>query len=390
MSKNIVLGISGGIAVYKVASLVSKLIKNDYNVDIIMTKNATEFVMPLTFETLSKNKVIVDMFEEKTEHDVRHISLAEKADLFLVIPATYNIIGKVASGIADDMLTTVISATKAKKIFALAMNTNMYNNPILIENLKKLEKLGYEFIDAAEGKLACETSGKGRMEEPEKIFEYIEDFFQKKQILKGRKILITAGPTEEAIDPIRYLSNRSSGKMGYALAKAARNMGADVSLVSGPVYLKDPEDIKVLKVKTALQMYDIILENYNKNEIVIMAAAVADYRIKNYSINKIKKADDNFILEFERNPDILKKLGEIKEKQFLVGFAAESENLEENAIDKLQRKNLDMIIGNEVNAFNSDENTVIIIDKNKRIEKVDKMDKENLAYKILEEIADRI
>lgn len=390
MTKNIVVGISGGIAAYKTASLISKLKKNGYNVDVIMTKSATEFITALTLETLSKNKVIIDMFEKKNEYDVRHISLAEKADLLIVVPATYNIIGKVAAGVADDMLTTVISATKAKKIFALAMNSNMYDNPILKKNIENLKNLGYGFIDVEEGVLACDTVGKGRMEEPENIFNFIEEFFKKDKRLEGKKILISAGPTEEKIDPIRFISNKSSGKMGYSLAKAAKDMGAEVTLVSGPVNLEKIDGIKTIDVKTAIEMHDEILKNYEKNNIIIMAAAVADYKVKEVADKKIKKSDGNLFIELERNPDILKKLGERKDTQFLVGFAAESEKLEENAVNKLQKKNLDLIIANNVSAFQAEKNSVIIIDKSLKIKKLNNVLKKELAYDIWDEIADRI
>lgn len=390
MSKNILIGISGGIAAYKTANLVSKLKKNGYNVDVIMTKNATEIITPLTLETLSKNKVVVDMFEKRTEYDVRHISLAEKADMLLVVPATYNIIGKVASGIADDMLTTVISACKAKKVFALAMNTNMYENPILWKNISYLKSLSYEFIDAGEGMLACDVLGKGRMEEPEKIYSYIEDYFEKKRVLKGKKVLITAGPTEERIDPIRYISNRSSGKMGYALAKAAKILGAEVTLISGPVNLEKIELIKTIDVRTAIEMQEEINKEYKDKDIVIMAAAVADYRVKEYSEQKIKKTNGDFFIQMERNPDILKGLGDKKENQFLLGFAAESENLRENAIGKLESKNLDMIVANSVSAFQSEKNSILIIDKDKNVKEIESGLKEDLAYSILDAIVKKL
>ena len=339
MAKNIVLGVTGGIAAYKSANIVSMLKKKGYNVNVIMTKNATEIITPLALETLSKNKVVVDMWEKKNHTDVEHISLAEKADLVLVAPATYNIVGKVANGIADDMLSTVISATKAPVYFALAMNVNMYENPILLENMSKLEKYGYKFIEADEGFLACNVNAKGRLKNEEEIADLVDRALRKERGLAGKKVLITAGRTEESIDPVRYLSNRSTGTMGYALAEAAADLGAEVTLVSGPTNLVPPSGVKFVSVKSAREMYDAVIERYDSQDIAVACAAVADYRVKEYSQQKIKKGDGELILELTRNPDILLEMGKRKNKQILVGFAAESENLEENAKKKLEKKN---------------------------------------------------
>ncbi|OQY10837.1 MAG: bifunctional 4'-phosphopantothenoylcysteine decarboxylase/phosphopantothenoylcysteine synthetase [Fusobacteriia bacterium 4572_132] len=385
--KNIVIGVTGGIAAYKVTTIISELTKKGYNVDVIMTKNATEIITPLTLETLSKNKVCVEMFDKNDYRDVKHISLAQKADLFLVVPATYNIVGKVASGIADDMLSTVISATKAPVYFALAMNENMYGNPILENNIKKLEKWGYKFISADEGKLACNTVGKGRLKNPIEIIEIIENQVIEEKILAGKKIMISAGRTEEAIDPVRYLSNRSTGKMGYSLAEAARNLGAEVTLISGPVNLEEIVGIKTIRVKTAEEMYEKCMNNYKNQDIIIMTAAVADYKVKEYSDKKIKKNGDELILKLIRNPDILLELGKIKKNQKLVGFAAESNDVLENALKKLVKKNLDLIVANNTENMAKDTNEIMIIKDEKNIEKYANKLKKDLAYDILSEIS---
>ncbi|BDU51282.1 bifunctional phosphopantothenoylcysteine decarboxylase/phosphopantothenate--cysteine ligase CoaBC [Haliovirga abyssi] len=385
-NRKILLGITGGIAAYKSAIIASKLKKLGYDIYVVMTENATKIISPIVFETLTGNKVYVEMFKQIDYTEVEHIELAKKVDLIVVAPATYNIIGKIANGIADDMLTTVISAFKKDKFFALAMNTNMYENPILQENIVKLKNNGYKFIDATSGELACKTIGKGRMAEPEDIVIKIENYFNKKDILKGKKVLITAGRTEEAIDPIRYMSNRSTGKMGYSLAKAAKLYGADVTLISGPTNLKKIDGIKTINIKTANEMYEETLKKYDNMDLVIMSAAVADYKVKEYSNEKIKKQDDDLTLKLTRNPDILFELGKMKKNQYLVGFAAESSNLIKNSLGKLKRKNLDMIIANNVSGFSSDENKAyIILDENKIIE-LETMQKNELAFKILDKI----
>lgn len=386
MNKNILLGVSGGIAAYKSANIISKLKKRGFNVRVIMTKNATEIITPLTLETLARDRVVVDMWAEKANYDVEHISLADWADLILVAPATLNIVGKIANGIADDMLTTVISASKAPCYFALAMNVNMYENPILRENIEKLKKYGYKFIDADEGFLACNVNAKGRLKDEEEIVLEIERHFNQKDLLKGKKILISAGRTEEALDPIRYLSNHSTGKMGYSIAKVCEELGAEVTLVSGPSNLKAPNVTKLIEAKSALNMYDAVKNEFSNTDIFIATAAVADYRPKDVSDIKIKKKEGELIIELERNPDILLEMGKIKDKQLLVGFCAESVDLLENAKGKLERKNLDYIVANSVSYFGKDENKVFIMDKNNEVEELPQMDKENLAKLLVEKI----
>ena len=297
--KTVVIGVSGGIAVYKACDVVSRLKKLNANVHVIMTKSATEFVTPLTFQSLSQNYVVSDMFEEPKTWDVEHISLAKKADVFLIAPATANVIGKVANGIADDMLTTTVMATTGKVLIAPAMNTNMYRNPILQRNISILKELGYNFVDPDSGRLACGDIGEGKLASPEKIVDAVVDLFNEdKKDLLGKKIMITAGPTVESIDPVRYLTNRSTGKMGYAIAKMAANRGADVTLVSGPTNIEPPSNIKkLIKVQSAKDMYDAIIDNFDENQVIIKSAAVADYKPKNYSDKKIKKSTDDLIIE---------------------------------------------------------------------------------------------
>lgn len=386
MNKNILLGVSGGIAAYKSANIISKLKKRGFNVRVIMTKNATEIITPLTLETLARDRVVVDMWAEKANYDVEHISLADWADLILVAPATLNIVGKIANGIADDMLTTVISASKAPCYFALAMNVNMYENPILGENIEKLKKYGYKFIDADEGFLACNVNAKGRLKDEEEIVLEIERHFNQKNLLKGKKILISAGRTEEALDPIRYLSNHSTGKMGYSIAKVCLELGAEVTLVSGPSNIKAPNVTKFIEIKSALNMYEAVKNEFANTDIFIATAAVADYRPKDVADIKIKKKEGELIIELERNPDILLEMGKIKDKQLLVGFCAESVDLLENAKGKLERKNLDYIVANSVSYFGKDENKVFIMDKNNEVEELPQMDKENLAKILVEKI----
>ena len=327
---NIVFGVSGGIAVYKAVDVVSRLKKQCANIDVIMTNSSTKFVTPLTFQSLSQNYVTVDMFEEPKTWEVEHISLAQRADLFLVAPATANLIGKIANGIADDMLTTTIMATKAKVVFAPAMNTNMYNNPIFIKNMEKLKALGYEFINPGVGRLACGDYGEGKMAEPIDIVEYVLNIFSNKE-LKGKKVVVTAGPTIEDIDPVRYITNNSSGKMGYNLANEAKNRGADVILISGPTNLSPPSGVKLINVKTTEDMYNETLKHFQDAHVVIKAAAPLDYRPKSYSNDKIKKNNDELEIRFIKNKDIAYELGKLNEKQLIVGFAAESNNLIDNA-----------------------------------------------------------
>ena len=393
--KNILVGVTGGIAAYKSAGIVSLLKKKGYNVKVVMTENATKIIGPLTLETLSRNRIYVDMWDSNPHYEVEHISLADWADMVLIAPATYNIIGKVANGIADDMLTTVISAVSVRKpVFsALAMNVNMYENPILKENINKLKSFGYRFIDAEEGLLACNYSAKGRMSEPENIVDGIERYsiFSKFEnfdiVLKNKKILITSGRTKENIDPVRYLSNNSSGKMGYSLAQAAVDLGAEVTLISGPTNLKVPNGLeKFIFVESALEMYEKVDEYFKNTDIFIACAAVADYRPKEYKKEKIKKSDSDFVIELVRNPDILLEMSKKKEKQLLVGFAAETNNIKESALKKLEKKNLDIIVANNASVMGSDENVIEIIKKDRTSVEISQKSKIELAYDILNEV----
>ena len=393
--KNILLGVTGGIAAFKSASIVSLLKKKGYDVKVVMTKNATNIIGPLTLETLSRNRIYVDMWDTNPHYEVEHISLADWADMVLIAPATYNIIGKVANGIADDMLTTIISAVSIRKpvFFALAMNVNMYENPILKENIDKLKSYGYRFIEVEEGLLACNYVAKGRMTEPEDIVAEIEryDIYSKIEnfntALKDKKVLITSGRTKENIDPIRYLSNNSSGKMGYSLAQAAIDLGAEVTLISGPTNLEIPKGLKsFVSVESALEMYEKVDEYFGDADIFIACAAVADYRPKEYKKEKIKKSDSDLILELVRNPDILFEMGKKKDKQLLIGFAAETNDIKENALKKLQKKNLDFIVANNASTMGNNTNTVEIIRKNKTSVKINQKNKIELAYDILKEI----
>ena len=393
--KNILVGVTGGIAAYKSAGIVSLLKKKGYNVKVVMTENATKIIGPLTLETLSRNRIYVDMWDSNPHYEVEHISLADWADVVLIAPATYNIIGKVANGIADDMLTTILSAVSVRKpvFFALAMNVNMYENPILKENINKLKSFGYRFIDAEEGLLACNYSAKGRMSEPENIVDGIERYsiFSKFEnfdiVLKNKKILITSGRTKENIDPVRYLSNNSSGKMGYSLAQAAVDLGAEVTLISGPTNLKVPNGLeKFIFVESALEMYEKVDEYFKNTDIFIACAAVADYRPKEYKKEKIKKSDSDFVIELVRNPDILLEMSKKKEKQLLVGFAAETNDIKENALKKLEKKNLDIIVVNNASVMGSDENMIEIIKKDRTSVEISQKSKIELAYDILNEV----
>ena len=393
--KNILVGVTGGIAAYKSAGIVSLLKKKGYNVKVVMTENATKIIGPLTLETLSRNRIYVDMWDSNPHYEVEHISLADWADMVLIAPATYNIIGKVANGIADDMLTTVISAVSVRKpvFFPLAMNVNMYENPILKENINKLKSFGYRFIDAEEGLLACDYSAKGRMSEPENIVDEIERYsiFSKFEnfdiVLKNKKILITSGRTKENIDPVRYLSNNSSGKMGYSLAQAAVDLGAEVTLISGPTNLKVPNGLeKFIFVESALEMYEKVDEYFKNTDIFIACAAVADYRPKEYKKEKIKKSDVDLVIELIRNPDILLEMSKKKEKQLLVGFAAETNDIRENALKKLEKKNLDIIVANNASVMGSDENVIEIIKKDRTSVEISQKSKIELAYDILNEV----
>ena len=393
--KNILVGVTGGIAAFKSASIVSLLKKKGYNVKVVMTENATNIIGPLTLETLSKNRVYVDMWDKNPHYEVEHISLADWADIVLIAPATYNIIGKVANGIADDMLSTILSAVSLRKpvFFALAMNVNMYENPILNENINKLKTYGYRFIDTNEGLLACNYEAKGRMKEPEEIVDIIERYNLASKIdnfrdaLKGKRLLITSGRTREDIDPIRYLSNKSSGKMGYSLAQAAVDLGAEVTLVSGPTNLNVPDGLKeFISVDSAIHMYEKVDEKFKDTDIFIACAAVADYRPKEYQDKKIKKSDLNLTIELVRNPDILFEMGKKKENQLLVGFAAETNNIIENALKKLEKKNLDMIVANNASTMGTDTNSIEIIRKDRSSTVINQKSKIELAYDILKEV----
>lgn len=391
MKKNILLGVTGGIACYKAAALTSKLVQSGYSVKVMMTKSATNFVSPLTFQALSRNEVYTDTFIENNPEVIAHIDLADWADLCLIAPATANMLAKLAHGLADDMVSTTLLATTAPVWIAPAMNVHMYDHPAVKKNIDTLHQFGHRFIEPGDGYLACGYVGKGRLEEPETIVDYIDQHFSEpEQPLKGKKVLITAGPTKEKIDPVRYLTNHSSGKMGYALAEEAEKMGAEVVLISGPSTLPVPTGVKCISIETAENMYEQVLKYFPSADIVIKSAAVADYRPKQTSQQKIKKKDGNLILEFERTKDILMELGKRKEHQYLVGFAAETEKLEEHAYGKLERKNADMIIANDLTAkgagFSADTNIVTIVQKNHRPKKLPLLSKNETARRVLEEI----
>lgn len=391
MSKTVVLGVSGGIAAYKACDVVSRLRKENIQVNVIMTKHATEFVSALTFQSISQNPVAVEMFEPVTNWDIEHISLAKKADIFLIAPATANIIGKIANGIADDMLSTTVMATKAPVVIAPAMNTNMYENPVTQANIQKLKDLGYIFIEPGYGRLACGDLGPGKLAEPDLIVENIKFLLNKTDELKGKNVLVTAGPTQEAIDPVRYITNKSTGKMGYALAYQAALMGAKVTLVTGPTNLEIPFGIsEVIKVKSAQQMYEAVTSSFDEMDIVIKSAAVADYKPKNISDSKIKKSDSDLVLELDRNKDILFELGKLKTKQVLVGFAAETDDLIANAQKKLAKKNLDFIVANDLKqegaGFAGDTNIVKLLFADGNIEELPIMTKNQLSKEIYDKI----
>ncbi|MCQ2220585.1 MAG: bifunctional phosphopantothenoylcysteine decarboxylase/phosphopantothenate--cysteine ligase CoaBC [Prevotella sp.] len=365
-NKTIVLGVTGSIAAYKIANLASMLVKQHATVHVIMTKNACNFITPTTFETLTGNKCLVDTFDRNFEFQVEHVALAKRADIFLVAPATANVIGKLASGICDDMLTTTIFATKAPRLISPAMNTAMWENPILQDNLKKLQHYGYYIIEPAAGRLACGDTGSGKMPSEDVLMENIIYHLSEKRDMEGKKVLITAGPTQEAIDPVRYITNHSSGKMGYALAKMATLRGAEVTLVSGPVNIKPFMGIRLINVTSAADMYDAVTAESGSNDIIIMCSAVADYTPADYSEQKVKKSDDDLAIRLNRTQDILKYLGEHKkEGQLLVGFSMETENLIENSRKKLTKKNADFICANSISSnetgFAVDTNRVTII-----------------------------
>ena len=394
MQKTVVMGICGGIAAYKAVYAASSMVKKGLNVKVIMTKSATEFVTPLTFQTITKNKVITDMFSLSENVTTEHISLAKEADVFLICPATANVIGKIASGIADDFLTTTVMATKAKVVFAPAMNTNMYENPIVEANINKLKYLQYEFVEPECGILACGDSGKGRLAEIDDILDKIDEVLCDKKDFAGKKVLVTAGATREAIDPVRYITNHSTGKMGYAVAKAAKMRGADVTLVSGSANLRPFSGVKVINVTSAEDMYNAVMEKYPDTDIVVKAAAVADFTPEKTEHEKIKKTGGEFILPLKKTEDILSKLGALKVNQFLVGFCMETSNLIENAKKKLESKNLDLIAANSLNCegagFGTDTNVITLISKDGKVEQYEKMSKYDAANIILDKILEKL
>ena len=388
--KTVVLAVSGSIAAYKIASLASALKKLHANVQVLMTKNAVNFINPITFESLTGNKCLVDTFDRNFQYSVEHVALAKQADVVLVAPASANVIGKIAHGIADDMLTTTVMACKCKKIIAPAMNTNMFDNPILQDNLKILEHYGYEVISPAVGYLACGDTGAGKMPEPELLLQYILREIAYEKDMQGKRVLVTAGPTQESIDPVRFITNHSTGKMGYAIAKMCMLRGAEVTLVSGPTSVAKPEFVHVVNVVTAKEMYEEVTKRAKDQDIIIKAAAVADYRPKSVSSEKMKKKDDDLAISMERTDDILKFLGEHKkEHQFLCGFSMETENMLENSRKKLEKKNLDMIVANNLKVegagFAGDTNVVTIITGQEEVS-LGKMTKEETALRILDEI----
>ena len=388
--KTVLLGVSGSIAAYKTAYLASALKKLNADVHVLMTRNATNFINPITFETLTGNKCLVDTFDRNFEFSVEHVSLAKQADVVMIAPASANVIGKLAHGIADDMLTTTVMACKCQKIIAPAMNTNMFENPVVQDNLQILRNYGYEVISPATGYLACGDTGAGKMPEPELLLEYILQEIAFEKDMDGLKVLVTAGPTREAVDPVRYITNHSTGKMGYAIARTCVRRGADVTLVSGPSALKPPEFVNVISVKSAKDMFDAVTGIAKEQDIIIKAAAVADYRPKHVSTEKVKKQDGTLTLEMERTDDILAYLGENKrEGQFLCGFAMETENLLENSRKKLAKKHLDMVVANSLRVqgagFGGDTNVVTIITDNEEVS-LGKMSKEETASHILDKI----
>ena len=390
--KTVLLGVTGSIAAYKTASLASALKKLHADVHVLMTQNAVNFINPITFETLTGNKCLVDTFDRNFEYSVEHVSLAKKADVVMIAPASANVIGKIAHGIADDMLTTTVMACRCRKIVAPAMNTNMFENPIVQDNMKILEKYGYEVISPAVGYLACGDTGAGKMPEPELLLEYILQEIACEKDMQGLNVLVTAGPTQEAADPVRYLTNHSTGKMGYAIATVCARRGASVTLVSGPTALKKPQFVRTVEITTAKEMFEAVAGRASEQDIIVKAAAVADYRPKSVSSEKMKKKDGELTLELERTDDILAWLGGHKRPgQFLCGFAMETQDLIGNARQKLQKKNLDMIVANSLRVegagFGGDTNVVTMITENEELS-LGKMSKEETASKIMDRIMD--
>ncbi|GGA16735.1 bifunctional phosphopantothenoylcysteine decarboxylase/phosphopantothenate--cysteine ligase CoaBC [Psychrobacillus lasiicapitis] len=390
-SKKIVVCVTGGIAVYKAVALVSKLSQAGANVKVIMTKSAMEFVQPLAFQAMSRNDVYFDTFDEKDSSVIAHIDLADWADLVIVAPATANVIGKLANGIADDMVTTTLLATTAKVWIAPAMNVHMYENAAVIRNIDQLSKDGYSFVEPSEGFLACGYVGKGRLEEPEKIVQLVEDYFSPKDLpLKGKKVVVTAGPTRERIDPVRFLTNFSSGKMGYAMAEAASDLGAATILISGPVSINPPSNVKLISVESAKEMYEAVVEQFDNASIVIKTAAVADYKPKEVHDRKMKKQPGEATIVLERTTDILAALGERKTTQLLIGFAAETNDVTHYAKGKLEKKNADYIVANDVteagSGFGTDTNSVTLVGKNDVEIHFAHLPKKELAIQLLQTI----
>ena len=388
--KTVLLGVSGSIAAYKTAYLASALKKLDADVHVLMTQNATNFINSITFETLTGNKCLVDTFDRNFEFSVEHVSLAKQADVVMIAPASANVIGKLAHGIADDMLTTTVMACKCKKIVAPAMNTNMFENPVVQDNLKILTHYGYEVISPATGYLACGDTGTGKMPEPQELLEYILQEIEYEKDMQGLKVLVTAGPTQEAIDPVRYITNHSTGKMGYAIAKMAARRGAEVTLVAGQTALETQRFVDTVSVRSAKDMYEAVTSRAAEQDIIIKAAAVADYRPKYVSDHKMKKNDGDLVIELERTDDILASLGDNRRPgQFLCGFAMETENLLENSRKKLKKKHLDMIVANSLRTegagFGGDTNVVTMITESEEIS-LGKMTKEETALHILDQI----
>lgn len=388
--KTVLLGVSGSIAAYKTAYLASSLKKLNADVHVLMTENATNFINPITFETLTGNKCLVDTFDRNFEFSVEHVSLAKKADVVMLAPASANVIGKIAHGIADDMLTTTIMACGCRKIIAPAMNTNMFENPIVQDNLKTLERYGYEIITPATGYLACGDTGAGKMPEPELLLEYILREIACEKDMEGLKVLVTAGPTQEPVDPVRFITNHSTGKMGYAIAKVCMRRGAEVTLVSGPTAMQKPEFVNYIPVTTAREMFEEVTSRAREQDIIIKAAAVADYRPKDVSSEKVKKKDGELFLEMERTDDILAYLGSHRcPGQFLCGFSMETENVLENSREKLKKKNLDMIAANSLKVqgagFGGDTNVITIITEDEEVS-LELMSKEEAASKLLDQI----
>lgn len=391
--RNVLLGVTGSIAAYKIAGLASALVKQHCNVDVIMTENATNFINPITFETLTGNKCIVDTFDRNFQYNVEHVSLAKKADVVLVAPATANFLAKAAYGMADDMLTTTFLACRCPKLIAPAMNTNMYENAIVQDNIKRLKDYGCEVIDPASGHLACGDTGAGKMPEPETLMEYILKTIACDKDMEGLKVTVTAGPTREPLDPVRFLSNRSTGKMGYAIARAAMMRGADVTLIAGQTSLPDVPFVKNIHIETAKDMYEAVMEAANDSDIIIKAAAVADYTPLEVMDNKIKKSDGDMSIPLKRTDDIIGTLGKIKlesgRKFFLCGFSMETEHMLENSKAKLEKKNLDMIVANNVKVagagFGTDTNVVTVITQDKA-EELPIMSKEQVAHELLDRI----